>query len=132
MNLGLGQRHHRLSVVGGQDSGNSEPPQDEPISSGVSMATQAELTEAQIAAAEARTDTKIVRLEGKLDIVLSKLDEVREDGRATRANMWVIGVSLALLIIGVVAAAPVIFDLGMKTREAISKEIHEKTTPATK
>ncbi len=31
-------------------------------------------TDAKIAAAEARTDTKIVRLEGKIDLVLEKLD----------------------------------------------------------
>jgi hypothetical protein len=32
------------------------------------MAIQGDLTDAKIAAAEARTDTKIARLEGKLDL----------------------------------------------------------------
>jgi hypothetical protein len=36
------------------------------------MATEGELRAAEIAAAEARTDTKIARLEGKLDLVLSQ------------------------------------------------------------
>jgi hypothetical protein len=82
--------------------------------------------DAKLKTVGAETDTKIARLEGKLDLVISKLDGVREDGRSTRANMWVIGVSLALLIIGVAAAAPAIFDLGMKVREGISKEIQEQ------
>jgi hypothetical protein len=65
-------------------------------------------------------------MDGKLDLVISKIDGVREDGRSTRATMWMIGTALALLIVGVVAAAPVIFDLGMRTREAITKEIQER------
>lgn len=90
------------------------------------MASDEELTNAKIAAAEARTDTKITRMEGKMDLILSKLEDVREDNRHTRNNQILIGVSLALLIIGVVAAAPVIFDLGSKFRETITKEIQEQ------
>lgn len=72
------------------------------------------LMDAKIATAEARTDTKIARVEGKLDVVISKLDGLREDNRAlrddnraTRANQWVIGFGLALLIIAVAALFPV-------------------------
>jgi hypothetical protein len=82
--------------------------------------------QAQIAASEARGETKLARLEGKLDLVLVKLDDVREDGRHTRNNAILIGVSLALLIIGIVATAPVIFDLGSKFRETITKEVQDR------
>jgi hypothetical protein len=86
--------------------------------------------QAQIAASEARGETKLTRLEGKLDLVLVKLDDVKEDGRHTRNNAILIGVSLALLIIGVVAAAPVIFDLGSKFRETVTKEVQEQVQHA--
>jgi len=82
--------------------------------------------QAQIAASEAKGETKLARLEGKLDLVLMKLDDVKEDGRHTRNNTILVGVSLALLIIGVVSAAPVIFDLGSRFRETITKEVQEQ------
>lgn len=118
----------------GKHIGGGEPPH------GHKMATESDLRTAEIAAAEARTDTKIVRLEGKLDLVLSKIDsadahsserfqKVLDDGRHTRANAIVIGVSLALLIIGVVAAAPVVFDMGMKVHDIVEKII-EKSKPS--
>jgi hypothetical protein len=98
------------------------------------MASQDDLVDAKIAAAEARTDTKIVRLEGKIDLVLSKLDsisqtykDVREGHRSVIANIWIVFAALAAIIIGAVAAAPVIFDLGMKVRETITKEVQERT-----
>ena len=86
--------------------------------------------QAQIAASEARGETKLARLEGKLDLVLLKLDDVKEDGRHTRNNAILIGVSLALLIIGSIAAAPVIFDLGFKLRETVTKEVQEQVQHA--
>jgi hypothetical protein len=90
------------------------------------MAASDDLVNAKIEAAEARTDTKIARLEGKLDLVLSKLDDQKDDGRHTRNNVILVGVSLALLIIGSVAIAPVIFDLGSKFRETVTKEVQEQ------
>ena len=88
---------------------------EEQASYGASMSDSGDLTDAKIAAAEARTDTKIARLEGKVDLVVAKIDalagkfnELREDNRATRANQWVIGFGLAVLIIAV-AAVPRIF-----------------------
>jgi hypothetical protein len=93
-----------------------------------------DLTDAKIAAAEARTDTKIARLEGKLDLVVSKIDErfdalrdkldgLRDDNRATRANQWVIGFGLAVLIIAVAALFPVFFDLGSKVRDMVGHAV---------
>ena len=94
------------------------------------MATEGEVRAAEIAAAEARTDTKITRMEGKLDLVISKLDDVREDGRATRANLWVVGLGLAVLIVAMITLFPVVLDLGMKTRESITKEVQEQVHKA--
>jgi hypothetical protein len=71
------------------------------------------------AAAEARTDTKMARMEGKLDLVLSKLDGVRDDYRNTRATQWVIGLGLAVLIIAVVALLPVFFSVGAQIRDDV-------------
>jgi hypothetical protein len=91
------------------------------------MATEGELRAAEIAAAEARTDTKIVRMEGKLDLVLSKLDGVREDNRGTRANQWIIGVSLAVLIVAIAGLFPVFFGIGTQVRDLVHSEIQSQS-----
>src|SRR6266446_2917924 len=87
------------------------------------MATSDELAKANIAAAEARTDTKIARMEGKLDLVLTKLDatanhansefvqignrltevrnDVRADYAATRTNLWVVFAGIMGLIVAI-------------------------------
>ena len=93
--------------------------------------------DAKLKTVAAETDTKLVRLEGKMDLILSKLDvvrednrqlrnDVREDHRHTRNNQIATFIGLALLIIGIVAVAPAIFDLGSKFRETITKEIQEQ------
>jgi hypothetical protein len=103
---------------------------EEQASYGASMSDSNDLTDAKIGAAEARTDTKIARLEGKLDLVVSKIDErfnalrdrldaIRDDNRATRANQWVVGFGLAVLIIAVATLFPVFFDLGSKVRDMV-------------
>ena len=80
------------------------------------MATEGELRAAEIAAAEARTDTKIARLEGKLDLVLesvrSSRDEARDNRRAVIANAWVIFGALIVVIGIIVTVAPAILDFG--------------------
>jgi hypothetical protein len=91
-----------------------------------------DLTDAKIAASEARTETKIVRMEGKLDLVVSKLDSLREDNRATRANQWVIGFGLAVLIVAVAALFPVFFDMGGKVKDWIREEVRTASSPAQK
>ena len=89
-----------------------------------------ELTDAKIASTEARTDTKIARIEGKLELIVSKidginsrLDDVRHDSRATRANIWAVGLGLSVLIVGVVALFPVFFGMGTQIRDIIDKAI---------
>ncbi len=101
------------------------------------MSDAGDLTDAKIAAAEARTDTKIARLEGKVDLAVAKIDAIGErisglserfsglhdDNRATRANQWVIGFGLAVLIIAVAALFPVFFDLGSKVRDMVDHAV---------
>lgn len=88
---------------------------------GLNMPTESELRVSEIAAAEARTDTKIVRLEGKLDLVLSKLDayntnvgevrrDVSESRRAVITNAWVICATIVAVIIGLAAISPALID----------------------
>ncbi len=86
---------------------------------------------AEIALAEARTDTKIVRMEGKLDLVLSKLDGVRDDNRATRANQWVIGLGLAVLIVAIAGLLPVFFGIGTQVRDLVHTEIQSQRSSNT-
>ncbi len=98
------------------------------------MATEGELRAAEIAAAEARTDTKIAKLEGKLDLVISKLDainettsatrkEVKDSERAVKANGWVIFGALLAAIVVIAFGLPAVFDLGTKLRDTIAKEV---------
>jgi hypothetical protein len=87
--------------------------------------TREEIKEA-IGAAEARGETKIARFEGKLDLVLSKLDDVRQDNRTTRANQWVIAFGLALLIVAMVASFPAFFSIGSQIRDLVHTEVHDQ------
>jgi hypothetical protein len=96
---------------------------------GPQMATESDLRTAEIATAEARTDTKIARMEGKLDLVLSKLDGMRDDNRATRANQWVVGLGLAVLIVAIASLFPILLDFGAKIREMVVKEVHDVRPP---
>jgi hypothetical protein len=91
--------------------------------------------DAKLATMAAQTDTKIARLEGKLDVVIIEIRSVndtfrnvRDGQRAVIANIWVVFAALAAIIIGAIAAAPGIFDLGIKLRETITKEVQERTS----
>jgi hypothetical protein len=99
--------------------------------------------DAKIAASEARTEIKITRLEGKLDLVLAKIDSVREennhqfssakdDSRAIRANQWVIAFGLAVLIVAVVALFPVFFGIGVQIKDIVAHEVASQTVPPRK
>jgi hypothetical protein len=135
---------------GANSAPNTAPPFVAPISSGrssilgsavkMSDPTREEI-KAEIAAAEARGDTKIARMEGKLDLVLSKLDhsneyftqvrtDIADSRRAGIANAWVIFGALVVVIGILVTVAPVIFDMGFKWRETITKEVQDRI-PAT-
>lgn len=93
-----------------------------------------EEVDAKIAAAEARGDTQIVRLEGKIDLVLSKIDSlntaltsVRDDYRSIRTNIWIVGLALAAIIIAVAALFPPYFGAGLTIRDVIDHEIATHT-----
>lgn len=85
--------------------------------------------DAKLRASSAEADTKIARMEGKLDLVLSKLDgvnsrfdDVRDDYRSTRANIWVVGLGILVAIIGVAALFPVFFGIGAQVRDMVHAE----------
>jgi hypothetical protein len=86
--------------------------------------------QAQIAASEARGETKLARLEGKLDLVLQAVQEARSESRDNRraiiANGWVIFGALIVVTGVLVTVAPVVFDLGFKWRETITKEVQDR------
>jgi len=96
-----------------------------------------EEVQAQIAASEARGDTKIARFEGKLDLVLAKLDsvnnsvtdkmkDVKDDVRSARANQWVIALGLAVLIVAVVTLFPVFFGIGTQLHDMVHSEVQSQ------
>ncbi|HEV7267613.1 MAG TPA: hypothetical protein VGN83_22320 [Falsiroseomonas sp.] len=83
-----------------------------------------------VEASEARTDTKFARLDGKIDLLIGKIDglnarleDVRTDGRSTRANIWVVGLGLAALIVAAVVGLPSIFNMGSQLRDMVQKEV---------
>jgi hypothetical protein len=82
--------------------------------------------DAKLKTVAAETDTKLARLEGKMDLILSKFDGVREDNRHIRNNQLATFIGLGLLIVGIATFAPTIFDLGSKFRETIAKEVQER------
>jgi uncharacterized protein YlzI (FlbEa/FlbD family) len=98
----------------------------------------------QIEASEARTDTKIERVNGKLDLVLEKISEVNDNYKTNRSNMLVgffsvAGLLIALggIIIAVWAAMPAFMDVGSKVREiaasearAVSASAHKSEAPS--
>ena len=89
---------------------------------------------AQHEAIEARVETKVTRLEGKLDLLLSSVqtgrDETRESRRAVIANIWVFFGAVVVVIGIFITVAPVIFDMGSRWRETISKEVNDRVPGA--
>jgi hypothetical protein len=129
----LKRRLAELAAASGDDGGGGEGTHmgGGELPHGHKMATEGDLRKAEIAAAEARTDTKIVRFEGKLDLVISKLDDIKENNKTVRegqraviANIWVVFAGLAALIVGLVLLLPTFFDWGSKLRDMVEKEIH--------
>jgi hypothetical protein len=113
--------------------GEAAKPSGYIVYEGGKMAPHDDLVDAKIAAAEAHTDTKVVRLEGKVDLVLSRLDgmsakfdALRDDNRSARANQWVIGFGLAVLIVAVAALFPVFFSIGTQVRDLVHSEIQSQ------
>jgi hypothetical protein len=82
--------------------------------------------DAKIKTSALETEVKIAHIDGKLDLVIMKLSDLKDDNRATRANQWVIGGTLALLIIAIAALLPTFYDLGTKNRDLIRNEVREQ------
>jgi hypothetical protein len=125
------QRHTPISLLKGAEYILSRP-QTGTIE--MTDPTREEI-DAKIEASEARTDTKMAHLEGKIDLVISKLDssisetrqmraDVKDDSRATRANQWVIFFGLAGIIIASLALIVAFFTLGTQFRDVIHAEVH--------
>jgi hypothetical protein len=87
--------------------------------------------DAKLGKISAETDTKVARMEGKLDLVLSKMDDVRDGLRSTRANQWVIGTALAVLIVALAFGVPAIFGNGLQLRDVVHTEVQEMLPKAT-
>lgn len=109
-------------------------------SRGMSMATESELRAAEISAAEARGETKIARLEGKIDTAVATLlgemhairDDVRQSDQYQRDTRWVllvsvvtVGLALGGLAVGLVTYGDALFGRGMNVRDVIQSTIKD-------
>jgi len=81
--------------------------------------------DAKLGRVSAETDTKIARIEGKLDLVLSKMDESLDASRSTKANQWVIGTALAVLMVALAFGIPAVFGNGLQLRDVIHSEVQD-------
>lgn len=72
-------------------------------------------------------ETKIVKLEGKIDLVLSKLDIAKIDNHSAKNTTWTVGGIVIGVIVGVAALAaaviPASFSGGATMRGAIREEV---------
>lgn len=111
-----------------------------PNSQSMSMATEGDVRAAEIAASEARSETKIARLEGKIDAAVATLlgemhairDDVRQSDQYNRDSRWVLFVTvvtaaLALggLAIGLATYGDALFGRGMSVRDVIQSTIKD-------
>lgn len=90
-----------------------------------------------VALAEARSDTKLARLEGKLDLLLSETTATRREAEAarheasgTKTTIIVTGiatvVALAALLMAVITYGDAIFSRGMSVRDVVKAVAEEQ------
>jgi hypothetical protein len=107
------------------------------------MPTEGELTDAKIAASEARGETNIARLEGKIDTltatIVGKLDAVSEkmsaDHEYNRTTRWVmvgLAVAICALIVGMATYGDALFGRGMNVRDLVNAVVKEQQDAAKK
>lgn len=108
----LGRTGRGTRPIGGMGKDMTDHPTDKEL-------------DAKLGKLAAETDTKIARMEGKLDLVLSKMDESLESSRATKANLWVIGTALAVLMVALALGVPAIFGSGLQLRDVVHNEVLE-------
>jgi hypothetical protein len=107
----------------------------EPKGSAMSDLTREEI-QAQIAASEARGDTRVARLEGKIDTAVATLsgkldalsDKISADHAYHRGTRWIIiGLALALaaLVVTMATYGDAMFGRGMDVRDVVQSTIKE-------
>ena len=77
--------------------------------------------EAQIAAAEARTDTKFAELRGDLRVILQTMAEMRSGQRATQALVVGSAFAAVAVIIAALSFGATWFGLGINASDIASK-----------
>ncbi|HEY5305146.1 MAG TPA: hypothetical protein VIJ52_00565 [Pseudolabrys sp.] len=112
------------------------------------MAGNDDLTDAKLRAIGAETDTKIARLEGKLDLVLQEVrasntavqmkledvkdsnerlhQEVKDSEKNIKNNSYIIAGVVVAIVVGFCAVVPFAFDLGSKNRESITNDVNAR------
>jgi hypothetical protein len=95
--------------------------------------------DAKLGKVAAETDTKIAKIEGKLDLVLAKLDNSIQTTVETRhsieagqhsmiANLWVVGIGLAAIVVTMAVAFPSFFGVGTQVKDMVANEVaHSKS-----
>jgi len=96
------------------------------------------ITDLKIQAAESRTDTKIVRLEGKLDLMLARVEAIGADARRGadevhryRNSVWAAAGAVMVILGLLFTVGQWMFGTGMQLREAVRSEVQlqdEQTT----
>lgn len=89
-------------------------------------------TDAKIAAAEARTDVKFAKIEGKLDLIVSRLDTIntnatdaKSEARTTRRTIVGTGLSLGALILAIAAFGVNVFGMGSRVDDIARAEARQ-------
>lgn len=101
---------------------------ERPISSDMTGTT---IIDAKIAASEARTDTKFAKLEGKLDLILNKVDRLEGDSQRTRATVRNTGLTLFFGLASLMVAISALafngflgsFNAGVRVRDIVREEV---------
>lgn len=110
---------------------------NQPVPTGDAMATESELTDAEIAAAEARTDAKIARMEGsistalatitgKIDALSGQVSDQRRDRNLIIGTIVVAAIALGGMLWGMATYGDALFGRGMNVRDVVSAVIKEQ------
>jgi hypothetical protein len=96
------------------------------------MTTEGEVRAAEIGAAEARTDTKIVRLEGKLDLIAKdivalavQVSEQRRDRNLIIGTIVVAAIAVGALFVAMATYGDALFGRGMSVRDVVQTTVKE-------
>jgi hypothetical protein len=89
------------------------------------MPTEQELVDAKLAAAEARTDTKILRFESKIDALAKDVGEHRRDRNLIIGTIVVAAIALGALFVSMATYGDALFGRGLAVRDVIQATIKE-------